>query len=42
MKHRYKVEESPSQDIMAVLIAVAEKILTNTPVKRRRSARKVL
>ena len=41
MKQGCKVEEAPSQDIMAVLIAVAEKVLTNT-VKRRRRARKVL
>lgn len=42
MKQVYILEESPSQDILAVLIAVAEKVLSNIPVKRRRSARKVL
>ncbi|RML86460.1 hypothetical protein ALP26_102993 [Pseudomonas savastanoi pv. glycinea] len=42
MKKRCNVEESPSQGIMAVLIAVAKKVLTNIPVKRRRRARKVL
>jgi hypothetical protein len=41
MKQRCNVEESPSQDVMAVLIAVAEKVLTHTPVKRRRRTRKV-
>ncbi|SHN30468.1 hypothetical protein SAMN05216593_1275 [Pseudomonas asturiensis] len=41
MKQVCILEESPSQDILAVLIAVAEKVLTNIPVKRRRCARKV-
>lgn len=41
MKQGCNVKESPSQDIMAVLIAVAEKVLTNIPVKRRRRAREV-
>lgn len=42
MKQGCKVEEFPSQDIMAVLIAVAEKVLVNISVKRRHGARKVL
>ncbi|KPY60991.1 MULTISPECIES: hypothetical protein [Pseudomonas syringae group] len=42
MKQGCKVEETLSQDIMAVLIAVAEKVLSNISVKRRRRARKVL
>lgn len=42
MKQGCKVEELPSQDIMAVLIAVAEKVLSNISMKRRRRARKVL
>lgn len=42
MKQGCKVEERPSHDIMAVLIAVAEKVLSNVFVKRRRCARKVL
>jgi|GEM_PF-5309649 len=42
MKQGCKVEETPSQDIMAVLIAVAEKVLANISVKRCRRARQVL
>ncbi|MGU9830521.1 hypothetical protein [Pseudomonas sp. LF242] len=42
MKQGCKVEETPSQDIMAVLIAVAEKVLANISVKRCSRARQVL
>lgn len=42
MKEGRKTEETPAQDIMNVLLAVAEKILANISVKRRRCARKVL
>lgn len=42
MKKGCKVDELPSQEIIAVLIAVAEKVLSNISVKRRRLARKVL
>lgn len=42
MKQGCKAEETLSQDIMAVLIAVAEKVLANISLKRCRRARKVL
>ena len=42
MKQGCKVEETPSQDIMAVLIAVAEKVLANISVKHCCRARQVL
>lgn len=42
MKQGCKVDELPSQEIIAVLIAVAEKVLSKISVKRRRRARKVL
>jgi hypothetical protein len=42
MEERRKTEEKPAQDIMTVLLAVAEKILANISAKRRRYAREVL
>ena len=42
MEQGRKTEEKPAQDIMTVLLAVAEKILADISVKRRRCARKVL
>jgi hypothetical protein len=42
MEQGRKAEEKPAKDIMIVLLAVAEKILANISVKRRRCAREVL
>lgn len=42
MEQGIKLEGNPSQDIMAVLIAVADKVLANNRLVNRRRARKVL
>lgn len=42
MNKPLKTETIPSQEIMAILITVANKVLADRSVKRRRCSRKVL